>query len=203
MSFVAQLGDLVESFPSDPQWQRANQYMATLDFAGVPNSVLPGNHDVNIVTWEAPLFDAYFPPSRYAQASWNSPAASYGGYLGQNLFGPDPIDRKKKDNFALFSERELDFVLINLEYESPDYALEWAQKVLNAYPDRRAIIATHGFITTGGNRTTFTTREDAGINSSVQVWDELIYNNYNIFLVVNGHWHDGELSEAHRSDPNA
>jgi len=75
--------------------------------------------------------------------------------------------------------------------------------VLNAYPDRRAIIATHGFITTGGNRTTFTTRQDAGINSSVQVWEKLIYNNCNIFLVVNGHWHDGELSEAQRTDPNA
>ena len=115
VSFVAQLGDLVESFPSDPQWQRANQYMATLDSAGVPNSVLPGNHDMNINNGDAPLFDRYFPPSRYAQASWNSPSASYGGYLGQNLFGLDPIDRKNKDNFALFSEGDLDSVLINLE----------------------------------------------------------------------------------------
>jgi len=115
VSFVAHLGDIVESFPSDPQWQRANQYMATLDSAGVPNSVLPGNHDMNINNGDAPLFDRYFPPSRYAQASWNSPSASYGGYLGQNLFGLDPIDRKNKDNFALFSEGDLDSVLINLE----------------------------------------------------------------------------------------
>ncbi|MET1016916.1 MAG: PKD domain-containing protein, partial [Leifsonia flava] len=203
ISWVTQVGDLVESWPNVNHWERASRYMKVLDDAGVPNSVLPGNHDMNIVTGEATTYDTYFPPSRYSGASWNSPEASYGGYLGQNLFGPDPVDRKNKDNFGLLTAGGLDFVLINLEFESPDYTLDWAQKVLDAYPDRRAIISTHGFINTVGNRSNVTVRSDPGINSAVQVWNELIYDNCNIFLVLNGHWHDGDEGEANRTDPNA
>ncbi|MET0796516.1 MAG: hypothetical protein ABWY21_03980, partial [Rhodococcus sp. (in: high G+C Gram-positive bacteria)] len=203
IAWVTQVGDLVESWPNVNHWNRASKYMKVLDDAGVPNSVLPGNHDMNIVTGEATTYDTYFPPSRYSGATWNSPEASYGGYLGQNLFGPDPVDRKNKDNFGLLTAGGMDFVLINLEFESPDYTLDWAQKVLDAYPDRRAIISTHGFITTGGGRSNTTVRSDPGINSAVQVWNELIYDNCNIFLVLNGHWHDGDEGEANRTDPNA
>ncbi|MBG6238042.1 hypothetical protein IWX78_000997 [Mycetocola sp. CAN_C7] len=203
IAWVTQVGDLVESWPNVNHWNRASRYMKVLDDAGVPNSVLPGNHDMNILTGEATTYDTYFPPSRYAAASWNSPDASYGGYLGQNLFGPDPVDRKNKDNFGLLTAGGIDFVLINLEFESPDYTLDWAQKVLDAYPERRAIISTHGFITTGGTRSNTTVRSDQGINSAVQVWNELIYDNCNIFLVLNGHWHDGDEGEANRTDPNA
>lgn len=203
IAWVTQVGDLVESWPNENHWARASKYMKVLDDAGVPNSVLPGNHDMNIVTGEAITYDAHFPPSRYSAAAWNSPEASYGGYLGQNLFGPDPVDRKNKDNFGLLTAGGMDFVLINLEFESPDYTLDWAQKVLDAYPDRRAIISTHGFITTGGTRSNTVIRSDPGVNTAAQVWNELIYDNCNIFLVLNGHWHDGDEGEANRTDPNA
>lgn len=196
LKFVAQVGDLVESWPNVTQWQRISGYMATLDAAGVPNAVLPGNHDMDVSTGAAPRYDEYFPPSRYSAKPW------YGGYLGQNLFGPDPIDRKNKDSFSLFSAGGLDFLVLSLEYDAPDYALQWAQKVLNAYPDRRVILSTHSFIHTGGARSTTTTRTD-GANTPAQIWTKFVYGNCNIFMVVNGHWHDGDLGEARRSDPNA
>jgi hypothetical protein len=96
----------------------------------------------------------------------------------------------------------MDFVLIQLEFESPAYSLDWAKKVLAAYPDRRAIISTHGFIDTTGNRTNTVLRTGVG-KSANQVWNELIYSNCNIFMVLNGHWHAGDDGEARRTDLNA
>ena len=71
LAFVTHLGDIVGLQDSAVQWQRASQYMATLDTAGVPNTVLPGNHDMNLTTGEAALYKQYFPPSRYSAAAWN------------------------------------------------------------------------------------------------------------------------------------
>ncbi|MFC0682448.1 metallophosphoesterase [Lysobacter korlensis] len=203
VSFVSHVGDLVESWPNTAQWQRASDSMAVLDAAGVPNAVLPGNHDMNVATGETPTFDQYFPPSRYATASWNSDSVRYGGYLGQDLFGQDPVDRGNKDSFSLLDVSGLKLLILSLEYESPQYALDWAQKVIDAHPDRRVILSTHGFLHTGGARSNTITRTDGQGLTAQQVWTRFVSANCSIFLVVNGHWHDGDEGEAHRTDPNS
>lgn len=200
--FVIQVGDLVESWPNVNHWERASRYMKILDDAGVPNSVLPGNHDMSITTGESSTFDTYFPPSRYSGAAWNSASVSYGGYLGQNLFGPDEIDRRNKDNFSLLTVGGVDLLILNLEFESPGYSMRWAQKVLDAYPDRKVILATHGFISTAGTRSTSVVRTDVTPTSAVTLWNEFVTRNCSIFMVVNGHWHDGDIGEARRTDAN-
>lgn len=201
--FVIQVGDLVESWPNVNHWERASRYMKTLDDAGVPNSVLPGNHDLDITTGQSSTYDAYFPPSRYAGASWNSATVSYGGYLGQNQFGPDGIDRKNKDSYSLLTVGDTDLLLLSLEFESPAYTLSWAQRVLDAHPDRKVILATHGFINTGGTRATHVIRTDVTPVSAVTLWNDFVSKNCSIFMVVNGHWHDGDIGEARRTDANA
>ena len=35
-----------------------------------------------------------------APAAWNSPTTAYGGYFGQNQFGPDPANRQNMNNYA-------------------------------------------------------------------------------------------------------
>src|SRR3990170_6905064 len=46
--FVTHLGDITEHGDQyDVEWKRASTHMATLDRNGVPNNVLPGNHDMN------------------------------------------------------------------------------------------------------------------------------------------------------------
>lgn len=204
LAFVSHLGDIVGTSSSATQWGYANQAMGTLDNAGQPSSVVPGNHDFDDQaqgTGPATLYRQTFPPSRYAQASWNSPAASYGGYLGQNLFGPDPVNRENLDNFALFTAGGLDFLVLNLEFNAPDYAIDWAKKVLAAHPQRRAIVVTHSFIDITGTRPT--TLQRPGGNSPAQMWDKLVAPTCSIFMVLSGHFHDGDQSEARRTDNNA
>jgi hypothetical protein len=154
IAFVSQLGDLVSEHTSTIQWQRVSERLAVLDAAGVPNSVLPGNHDLDVTTGASPLYHQYFPPSRYADADWTPASARYGGYLGQNLFGADPVDRGNMNNFSLFTAGGTDYLVLALEFGTPSYTVDWARKVLAAHPDRKVILVTHSFINYNSNRPT-------------------------------------------------
>ncbi len=130
--FVTHLGDIVENIDAQPiEWTRANTSLSLLD-GQVPYGLAPGNHDMNSAG-VGTNYDLTFPVSRFSGYPW------YGGHLGQNLFGfTDPVDRQNKTNFELFSAGAMDFVIIHLEYDMPDYAVAWAQRVLAAYPTSAA-----------------------------------------------------------------
>lgn len=199
-AFVAHLGDIVGVDSSVTQWQRASGHMALIDAAGIPSSVVPGNHDMNISTGDVTLYHQYFPVSRYANATWAD--ADYGGYLGQDQFGPDAIDRQNADSYSLFSAGGMDFLILSLEYAPPDAAIDWAKRVLAAHPDRRAILVTHSYVDLTSGLSEQVLRLDGG-NSGQDLWDELVSTECSIFMVVNGHFHDGDASEARRTDVNA
>nr|MCW2727098.1 domain containing protein [Aeromicrobium sp.] len=200
LAFVAHLGDLVSAYDIADHWDHVSAGLAPLDAAHMPRSVLPGNHDFNNATGDLSWYDRYFPPSRFTD-TWTPSTSRYGGYLGQNLFGPDPIDRRNMDNFALFSAGGTDFIVLNLEYEAPAYALEWGRKVLAAYPERTAIMATHSFISTTGSRRTTVTRPEG--TSPARLWSEFVSQQCSIRLVVSGHEHNGDLGESRRTDNNS
>ena len=96
----------------------------------------------------------------------------------------------------------MDFLLLSLEFNAPDYVLDWARRVLAAYPDRRAIVATHSYVDTAGGLTTQVNRADGG-NSGQDIWEELVRPSCSVFLVVNGHFSDEVTAEARRTDTNA
>ena len=204
--FVTHLGDIVEHIdvvnptatpqPIDAvaEWQRADTSMTVLD-GQVPYGLAPGNHDMNSAG-VALGYDLHFPVSRMLAL----PNASqwYGGYLGQNLFSfTDPIDRQNKNNFELFSAGGMDFVIIHLEYDMPGYSVAWANRVLAAYPNRRAIISTHLFLNASGVRPTSVLNRTVDGTPASTVWTNLIVPNCNVFLVLNGHY----PGEANRTDP--
>lgn len=200
-AMVVQLGDLVSEEENATQWGHTSNAFKILDDAQMPNTVVPGNHDFNNTTGAMTEYNTWFGPSRYVGKNWTPSTASYGGYLGQNLFGPDPIDRGNADNFALFSAGGRDFLVLNLEWEAPSYALDWARKVLAAYPDRIAIMTTHGFVNVNGQRKTVAERP--GGTPANTMWNDFVAQQCSIKLVLNGHFHDGDLSEANRSDLNS
>lgn len=199
-AMVVHLGDLVSNYDNLTQWGHVSTGLRVLDDAALPNTVAAGNHDFDNATGAFGQYDTFFPPSRYASAAWLPSSARYGGYLGQNLFGPDPVDRRNMNNFALFSAGGRDFVVLNLEWEAPRYALDWATKVLAAHPDRIAIMATHSFVGLNGQRRTVPERP--GGTSANAIWNDFVSQQCGIRLVLNGHFHNGEVGEANRSDLN-
>lgn len=200
-AFVIQVGDLVSDWAVPRHWSNASGAFRILDDAGVPNTVVPGNHDFPNATGDLSVYNSHFPPSRYAGASWNGASTRYGGYLGQSQFGPDPIDRGNGDSFALFTAGGRDFLVLNLEWEAPAYALEWADRVLAAHPDRTVIMATHSFLNVAGQR--MATPQRPGGTSTAALWEDFVRTHCQIRLVVSGHAHDGDDGESHRTDANA
>ena len=192
--FVSHLGDIVEHIDAQPaEWPKADASMDVLDLASppVPYGIAPGNHDMNSAGVST-NYDLYFPVSRMSGYPW------YGGFLGQNQFSfTDPIDRQNKNQYSLFSVGGMDFVVIHLEYDMPTYSVAWADRVLKAFPNRKAIIATHLFLSDSGSRPTTVLNRTTDGTPAATVWTNLIVPNCNVFLVLNGHY----PGEANRTDP--
>ena len=121
--------------------------MAVLDASGIPYGMSPGNHDQNSAGVAA-FYDQYFPVTRFVGQPW------YGGWLGKDA--TDPVDRKNKNNYELFSVGGLDFLVIHIETDWPDYSVAWADKIIKANPNRRVILSTHAFLNTSSARPTGT-----------------------------------------------
>jgi 3',5'-cyclic AMP phosphodiesterase CpdA len=175
--FVAHLGDLVQNTNNEQEWQRADNAMSILDNK-VTYGLLPGNHDIS-TRGDAPYYEKYFPTTRYENYSY------WGGcYDAVSVSSSFP----NMNNCQLFSAGGMDFIAINLQYSPPADVLNWADEILNEYPNRRAIISTHGYLNIDGTRMGMGTR----------IWDNLIKKHDKVFLLLCGHNH----GEARRSDNN-
>jgi hypothetical protein len=152
--------------------------MTVLDDNRVPYGVAPGNHD-QAADGTANMFDKYFPVSRFL----NTDHPWYMGYLGQET--TDPINRENKNNYELFSVGGLDFLVIHIEMDWPDYAVSWADKIIKRYPNRRVILSTHLFLDTTNTRPTAKQFRSNG-TSAEAVWQQIIKPNCNVFMVVTG-----------------
>jgi len=183
--FVAHMGDMVQSGDNggnNVEWVRADQAMdiiedpaTTLLTHGIPWGGAPGNHDFGSGSGSGTttFWNQFFGVSRWTGRPY------FGGNYGAN----------NNNNYQLFSASGLDFIVINLAYRtSADPAVhDWADALLKAYPNRRAIITSHWIINTG-NPATFGGQGQA-------IYDNL-KDNPNLFLLLCGHVH----GEGQRSD---
>lgn len=161
--FVTHEGDIVETHNSVTEWENANASMSVLDGV-IPYGVLPGNHDQ-----PTGYYNAYFSYTRCESEPW------YGGHYGDT----------NDNNFQLISAGGMDFIIIHLRCDPPESALDWADVVLDSYPDRRAIITTHTIMNVDGTR-----------NSTGEQIFNALKDNGNLFLMLCGHHH----GEARRAD---
>ncbi|WP_431358814.1 DNRLRE domain-containing protein [Halovenus amylolytica] len=194
IQFVTHEGDLVDDGGSEQEWDRIDATMSTLDGA-VPYSVLPGNHDwavTNDKSSSTANYTEYFGQSRFEDRSW------YGGA------GPGDDGR---NSYQLFSAGGYDFLHLALEWEpagtasEPSTPLGWAQSIIDEYPDRPTIVTTHSYLRDDGGRTSSVQDRSDDANTGEAVWQELIEPNPQIFMVLNGHWHETD-GENHQVSTN-
>jgi hypothetical protein len=83
------------------------------------------------------LYNQYFGSSRFSGRSY------YGGHYGSN----------NNNNYSFFTASGLDFIVLNFEYNPnpPVALLNWGRSLLQANPNRRAIVGTHALLDLNGN----------------------------------------------------
>jgi len=178
--FVSHLGDIVDrNVPK--QWAVAVRAMARLD-GRVPYGLSVGNHDMKTATGDASLFSAMFPADHFKDRKW------YGGQIKDNA-----------NSYQFFEAEGLRFVVLHLECNAPDDVLAWADGVLKAHADRRAIISTHMFLGPLAHPKTSRGWYDdpkgvmrwhkchgKGGNSPTQLWAKRFSQHVNVFLILCG-----------------
>jgi hypothetical protein len=178
IKFVPHLGDIVNVATQINQWNNADVAMSILEAPvtgfpdGMPYCPNVGNHDI-ASGGNTTNYNNFFGISRFQGRDY------YGGHFGSD----------NDNNVGLFSAGGMDFIVVSLEYDTtPDQpVLDWADGVLKANPNRRAIVVSHYIVGTG-NPAAFGTQGQA-------IYDNL-KDNPNLFLLLCGHI----CGEGRRSD---
>ena len=174
-----------------------------------PFSVVPGNHDYD-ATWT----DANHPPSAAGAATASRGVLHAGGlnnfksvFSSQSAFFKDQpwyvaSHDDGADSAQIFVAGGYRFLHIGLQFDAPNASLEWAASVIKRFPGLPTIISTHDFLNTAGQRLANPIIDNSVVdpqdNSPQMVWDKLISQHDQIFLVLCGHQH----GQAYRHDPN-
>ncbi len=182
-AFVAHMGDMTQSYNgSEAEFIRADGAMdiienplTTLLAHGIPWGGAPGNHDIGS-GGNTSFWNQYFGVSRWA---------------GRPYFGGGYTNNTTDQNYHLFSAGGMDFIIINLAYNSStsgnQAVMDWADALLKAHPDRRGIITSHWLISTGN---------PASWGGHGQAVYDNLKDNPNLFLMLCGHIH----GEGRRAD---
>ena len=175
IAFVTQLGDCVEHGDEYlEEWQAADAAMSLLDDPdgpglpdGIPFGIAVGNHD------QSPQGDADGTTTYYNQFFGETRfrgRAYYGGHYGGD----------NDNHYQLFSAGRRDVIVVHLEYDaSPDEAvLHWADDLLKAHADRRAVVVTHHLVGSGN---------PAPFSAQGQAIYDALKGNPNLLLMLGGH----------------
>lgn len=190
LRFVIHTGDIVNWGNEDPaQFEIASEAFEALEEAGLPAALCLGNHDTAAVgvggsaadpentrarLRDTRAFNKYFPPERYP--------------------GCVTFEKGKLDNaYQLFEACGKKWMVITLELWPRIEVVNWADKVIQAHPERNVIIATHAYLDNLGG---IGQNSDYGATSPQYLYDNLISQHENIKLVFSGH--NGET--AYRVD---
>lgn len=187
VDFVAHTGDLVDTWANDAdreraiaQFELASQSQAILDETGIPNAVLPGNHD-NLNGQESgpdSLYNSYFGPDRYTELAqsegWQQRAAEY-----------HPWQPGDNDNsYVLFSAGGEDFVMVTLGYHVTEEEADWASGVFEEYSTRNGIVMTHA---AHGTSPEPDGRDGVRTADGELISEQVMEENPNVMLLLAGH----------------
>ena len=189
IAFVTHLGDITENgnrIGYEAEWPRADAAMDTLDTVNLPYGLVAGNHDVlPIPPAASTMYEMYFGADRFTGDPW------YGGHYGSTNL----------NSYQLFSAGGMDLIVLNLEFSPTQSIVDWANGILRSHQDRWAIVVTHYYLSqqSSGPGIRFTNNLWYSGKTPEQLWNELIYPNCNVVMVLSGH----DPGEDRREDLNA
>lgn len=175
--FVAHLGDVVDRVGQPQEWIVADNAMKTLEAAGVPYSILAGNHDV--LDSSTDKYDDQYDLTQepyvksFTRARAEANTSTFGG-----------MDATGFNTWHTFTAEGRRFLVLALSWNASDATLAWANKVIADNPTLPVILTTHSLIAIKADAET-----PEEISYGQRLWDKLIKDNDQIFLTFNGHSH--------------
>jgi len=189
IQYVVHLGDITNN-NKESAWEVGDNSFKILENAGIPYSIVYGDNDMK--NPDKNYYDGirhteflhkYFPVTRFDKpGSWWS-----GGFCN-----PDEID----NYYCLFSYKEYNYLIMNLELAPRSSVLKWADNVISRYASRKVILVTHDYLNRNGkwldDLSTFgmAGKDDNGKlkgNNAETVFKKLVKKNPNVILVLCGH----------------
>lgn len=182
IGFATHTGDLVQNWVDADQheslarreFEVASSMQRVLDDAGVPNSVLPGNHDNKRgITNE--LFNEYFGPDRYAGAEW----------YGESIASGD-----NSASYSTFARGGARFLMLSLPYGYGEREIAWAEGVVSSHPGHNVIVSTHEHVTPkDAGEPAHRSTSSRWLSRGGELWERVIAPNPNVVVVLSGHFH--------------
>ena len=180
IQFVFGLGDVTDN-NNEAEWTLAQaQHQKLLD-AGIPYSVVRGNHDLS-----------WYGKDKEAE---NYTVDDYTNYIGTTAYRAQFGGFYSQDNIAnswkALEVAGIKYLMITLDWGANDAVLNWASDVIYQHPDHNVIITTHAYLFRDG-----TTIDDGdlvppsangGVNDGDDMWEKLVSKHENIVLVMSGH----------------
>ncbi len=156
------------------KWDRADAAIDVLDNAGIPYSLVPGNHDyLNADTKIEPYkYLKEFGPSRYT----NNPKYDELGNLTYQGASPSTptFAWAGVSTYHKFYAGGYTWLNIALQDIPDANDLAWAQTIINQNPNMPTIITTHEYVGTNGYQ-------------HPEIWNTFVKNNPQIVMTFNGH----------------
>jgi hypothetical protein len=182
--FVAHLGDVVDRVGVENEWTTADAAMRTLEDGALPYSVLAGNHDVRNSSDDH--FDTEYDLADEPFLQWFDPERAAGQVTDG---GTDPTGMNQ---YQVFEAEGQPFLVLALSWRASDTTLAWADDVIDAHPTVPVVLTSHDIINADVDADGRTGGTSA---NGERLWDELIAQNDQIFLTLNGHYHGAAVTE--------
>ncbi len=191
------LGDIVD-ISVNSLWDAA---LSSLDYLNglVPLVLTAGNHDISELvdpgsatyTESYQLFNKRVPASRFNKLPW------FGGIYEKG---------KIENAYYFFNFGRVEYIVLALEYGPRDKVLDWANKIVEKYSEKTAIIVTHAYMAKGPKRlkagdkyspklkeVPYHSKEyeylskEIWANDGDVIWERLAKKHKNIMFVFSGH----------------
>jgi hypothetical protein len=164
IQYVLHVGDMVERGADERMWNNFDHSMKRLEKGGVPYVLAVGNHDFgkpNGQTNRLTLFEQHFPVTRF------NTLPSFGGSAPEG---------SNANSYHVFRAGGVNWLVVSLVFNPPDYILDWAGRVIKAHPSHSVILLTHSYLEHKGRDV-----------SGERIWNKLARHYGNISMVICGH----------------
>lgn len=184
LQMVLHLGDVVHHGADDEaQFQAARVAFDELHHANIPLLITPGNHDYdNMLHRDRSLkmFNRYFGAHRYEHHPW------FGGTFEEGQI---------ENSYVKLNIGEEKYLFLSLEFGARDRVLAWADEVLEANLDHKAIIITHSYMYMFGERTKPGDAHnpkiypgcETDVNDGEDMWHKSFKKHRNLLAIFSGH----------------